>query len=115
VIVREITQSLNLKIVAGHAALDKKITGGYCADMLSCVMAGAKRENVWVTLQAHSNIIAVATLLELAAVIVTEGAPIANDVIAKANEENIALLSTPHTTFWVVGELTKLGIKAQEI
>ena len=113
-IVREIIPPLNLQVVAGHAALDKKITGGYCADMLSCVMARAKRENVWVTLQAHPNIVAVATLLELAAVIVTEGAPIADEVIAKANAENIPLLSTPHTTFWVVGELTKLGIQAQE-
>jgi predicted transcriptional regulator len=114
VIVREIVQALNLQVVAGSAVLDKKITDGYSADMLSCVMARAKSGNVWVTLQAHPNVIAVAALLELAAVIVTEGAPMADEVIAKANAENIPLLSTPRTTFWVVGELAKLGIQAQE-
>jgi len=114
VIVREIVQALDLKVVAGSAAQSRAITGGYCADMLSCVMARAKAGNVWATLQAHPNVIAVATLLELAAVIVTEGAPVPGEVIAKANAEGIALLSTPHTTFWVAGELTRLGVKAQE-
>ena len=77
-------------------------------------MARAKGGNVWATLQAHPNVVAVASLLELAAVIVTEGAPIPDEVIAKAEEERIPLLSTPHTTFWVVGELARLGIKARE-
>ncbi len=113
-IVREIVQALDLKVVAGSQALDREITGGYSADLLSSVMARAKGGNVWTTLQAHPNVIAVATLLELAAVIVTEGVPVPKDVSAKAEAENIALLSTPHTTFWVVGELERLGVKAQE-
>ena len=113
-LVREMAQKLDLKVIAGSAALDRRISGGYSADLLSCVMARAKAGNVWATLQAHPNVIAVAALLELAAVIVTEDAPVAGEVIAKANAEGIALLSTPHTTFWVAGELTRLGVKAQE-
>ena len=111
---REIVRALEFQVVAGSDSLDHEMTGGYCADMLSCVMARAKAGNVWVTLQAHPNVVAVAALLELAAVIVTEGAQIPSEVIAKANAEKILLLSTPHTTFWVAGELTRLGIKAQE-
>lgn len=113
-LVREMAQKLDLKVIAGSAALDRRISGGYTADLLSCVMARAKAGNVWATLQAHPNVIAVATLLELAAVIVTEGAPVPSEVIAKANAEGIVLLSTPHTTFWVAGELARLGVKAQE-
>jgi predicted transcriptional regulator len=107
-------QTLDLQVLGGRAALEREITGGYCADMLSCVMARAKKGNVWATLQAHPNVVAVAALLELAAVIVTEGASIPDDVRAKADAENIALLSTPHTTFWVVSELARLEVKAQE-
>lgn len=113
-IVNDVVQPLNLQVVTGAAALNRKITGGYSADLLSCVMARAKAGNIWVTLQAHPNVIAVATLLELAAVIVTEGAPIPSEVKAKAEAEQIVLLTTPHTTFWVVGELARLGLKAQE-
>ncbi len=113
-IVREIVQALDLKVIAGSVELNREITGGYCADLLSCVMARAKAGNVWATLQAHPNVIAVAMLLELAAVIVTEGAPAPAEVIAKANAEGVALLSTPHTTFWVAAELARLGVRAQE-
>jgi hypothetical protein len=45
---------------------------GYAADLLSCVMAGAKSEAIWVTLQAHINIVAVAALAEVCAVIISE-------------------------------------------
>ena len=112
--VQEIAQALDLRIEAGNFALNREITGGYCADLLSCVMARAKVGNVWVTLQAHPNVLAVALLLEMAAVIVTEGAPIPDELKAKADVEGIALLATSHTTFWVVSELAQLGIKAQE-
>ena len=112
--VEKVAQALDLKIEAGSSALNREITGGYCADLLSCVMARAKAGNVWVTLQAHPNVLAVALLLEMAAVIVTEGAPIPDELKAKADTEGIALLATCHTTFWVVSELARLGIQAQE-
>lgn len=112
--VYDVVRALNLEIVAGHNFLARDITGGYCADLLSCVMARAKAGNLWVTLQAHANVIAIAVLLELAAVIVTEGTAIPDEVKARAEAEGVALLTTPHTTFWVVSELARLGIAAQE-
>ena len=112
--VREIAQALNLQVVAGSDALERNVAGGYCADLLSCVMARAQKGNVWLTLQAHPNVIAVAALSEIAAVIVTEGATIPADVAARAITEKVVLLATPHTTFWAVAELAQLGIKAQE-
>ncbi len=112
--VHEMAGALNMQVIAGEGGADREITGGYAADLLSCVMARAKAGNVWATLQAHPNVVAVASLLDLAGVIVTEGAPVGEDVIAKANDEGTPLLSTPHTTFWVVRELARLGIQAQE-
>jgi len=114
VIVRDIVEKLGLKVVAGSKALGRTVTGGYSADLLSCVMARAKTGNVWSTLQVHPNVVAVAMLLELSAVIITEGALVSSDVIAKADAEGIALLWTPWTTFHVVAELAHLGIEAQE-
>ena len=68
--------------------------GGYSADLLSCVMAGAKSNYLWITLQAHLNIVAVAALLDIAAIIITENAQPDPATIAKANEQGIILLST---------------------
>ncbi len=73
-------------------------------------MAGARKGNVWVTLQGHLNVIAIASLNELAAIIVTESKPIAPDTLAKAEIEGIPVFSTALTTFEVVGKLWDLGV-----
>ncbi len=85
-------------------------TSGYASDLLSCVMAGAKKDGIWVTLQAHLNIIAVAALLELSAIIVTENAPVEPAVIQKANDQGVVLLATPLPTYVVVGKLWEMGL-----
>jgi hypothetical protein len=84
---------------------------GYTSDLLSCVMAGAAKKSLWVTLQAHGNIIAVATLLDLSAVIITEGAQPDPATIQKANEEDVILLSSSKPTFYIVGKLWELGLR----
>ncbi len=110
----EIITKLDLKPLTTPKDFTKvEPTCGYASDLLSCVMSGAARESVWVTLQAHINIIAVATLLDLSAVIITEGATPDDSTIAKANEEGINLLSTPEPTFAIVGKLWEMGLKCK--
>jgi len=86
-------------------------TGGYSSDLLSCVMAGAKKGHIWVTLQAHLNIVAVAALNEVAAIIITENAQPDTASIAKANQQGVILLSTPQSTYEINGKLWELGIR----
>ncbi len=75
-------------------------THGYVSDMLSCVMTGAKHQSIWITLQAHNNIVAVACLLELAAVIITENAQPDAETIKKATKK-VSLCSLPPESFFV--------------
>jgi hypothetical protein len=86
-------------------------TGGYSSDLLSCVMAGAKKGYVWTTLQAHLNIVAVAALNEVAAIIITENAQPDAASIAKANQQGVILLSTPQSTYEINGKLWGMGIQ----
>ena len=60
--VRTVADSLGLQVAAGASKLDNVVRGGYASDLLSCVMAGAHKGDAWVTLQAHMNVVAVATL-----------------------------------------------------
>ena len=109
---QEIVERLDLKPLttpADYGAVTP--LSGYASDLLSCVMAGAKRGGVWVTLQAHGNIVAVAALLELCAVVITEGAMPDQQAIAKANAEGVHLFSTPAPTFKVAGELWEMGLR----
>ncbi|NWF64757.1 MAG: hypothetical protein HXY38_10670 [Chloroflexi bacterium] len=85
--------------------------GGYTSDLLSCVMAGAKQGNIWVTLQAHMNIVAVAAMLEVAAVIITENAQPDEAAIAKANEQGVILLSTPKASYEICGALWDMNLR----
>ncbi|HMN11619.1 MAG TPA: hypothetical protein PKD55_04770 [Bellilinea sp.] len=89
-------------------------TSGYISDLLSCVMTGAKKNGLWVTLQAHGNIVAVASLLDVAAVIITEAAIPDQSIIDKANDENVVLLSSNSQSFEVVGKLWDLGIRQEK-
>jgi hypothetical protein len=109
----EIIHSLDLKVVSGPRDLSGVIpSGGYTSDLLSCVMTGAPHGGIWVTLQAHSNVVAVAALLELVAVIITEDAQPEPATIRKADEEGITLLTTPKPSFQVVGKLWEMGLRS---
>ena len=109
---QEIIEKLNLTPLTEKNAFDQVMpASGYASDLLSCVMAGAQHGGVWVTLQAHTNVVAIGALLELSAIIITEGAMPDQNTIAKANEEGIALLSTSKPTFHVVGRLWELGLR----
>lgn len=107
----ELCRQLSLAVRAAAGKLETEVTGGYAADLLSCVMAKARAGNVWVTLQGHPNIVAVASLLNLAGVIITEGAAPDPATLEKAEEQGIPVLTTPLTTFTVVGKLSALGVR----
>ncbi|MBC7224960.1 MAG: serine kinase [Anaerolineae bacterium] len=109
--VHEIVQALSLEVLAGASLLDRPVTGGYASDLLSRVLAAAKAGNVWVTLQNHPNVVAVASLLDLAAVIVTEGPEVGPETVARAQEHGVVLLRTPHDTFTIVARLAEMGVE----
>ena len=89
----EIIQSLDLTLLTQPQDFSASIpTAGYTSDLLSCVMANAAHQGIWITLQAHTNIVAVAALLDLCAVIITEGALPTRPPLQKANQEGVVLL-----------------------
>jgi len=109
----EIINKCELKLVSGNQAeLDSKefISGAYTGDLLSDVIANAKKDNIWITIQTHLNIIAVATLKELSAIIVAMNKSIPDEVKNKAEEENVVLLSSDKTSYEISGKLYELGI-----
>jgi len=110
----EIARTLNLKLLTEAKDFSSMTpSGGYTSDMLSCVMTGAPHEGIWITLQAHVNIVAVAALLDLTAVIITENAMPDDATIARANEKGIALFATPSGSFEIAGRLWAMGLRTE--
>lgn len=101
------------RVLAGEENLEQEVTGGYAADLLSNVMANALRGNVWVTMQGHQNIVAVAVLLGLAAIIVSGGTRVDEETVKKASQEKIPLIQTAVSTFEIVGRLYRAGVKEE--
>ena len=99
---------LEVKTAAGH--LDAEVTGGYACDLLSAVMANAKEGNVWVTWHTHQNIVAVALLAKLAAIVLVAGRQPEEETARKAEEEGLPILTSKLHTFEIVGRLHALGI-----
>lgn len=109
--VRELVKSLDLEVLAGDDHLDTAVTGACVCDLLSFVMSKAGTGNVWVTIQVHPNIVGVAELLELAAVVLAHGQQPEPATLARAQERGIALLASKDSAFALAGKLYELGVR----
>lgn len=106
--VKELVNELNLTVLSGQQGLDREIEGCYVSDLLSDVMGNAEMNNVWVTLQTHKNVMAIASLKDLACVILVKGQTASDDTLEQSNEEGIPFLSTNMQTFETAGKIYDL-------
>jgi predicted transcriptional regulator len=111
---KEIATTLSLVIKAGENLLDRDVTGGYAGDMLSDVLAHAESGNIWITLQTHANIVAVASTKELAGIIIVNGRTPEDETLRKAEDQGIPIMITSLSTYSIVGRLNELGVKGDE-
>ena len=105
-----IIKELGLEVKSGISGLDKEVSGGYASDLLSDVIANAKKDDIWITLQIHQNIVGVAALKDLAGIILVNNRGPEQETLEKAEAEKIPIMITGMSTFELVGKLYKLGI-----
>ncbi len=106
--ISELITLLDARVLAEGNKAD--ITCGYCCDLLSLVMGRGREGMAWVTVQTHLNVIAVASLGEMACVILPEGIVMEPPILDKAREEGITVLSSPKTAFAICGLMHQQGI-----
>lgn len=104
--VREISRDLGLELLAG--SMDTEITGGYTSDLLSDVMAHAEEGDALITIQAHTNAVAVASHADLPVVIICNGRPVPEEMLAAAQEHSVTVCRTALDQFEVSGKLYAL-------
>ena len=108
--VKTIATDLNLSLQAGSEGLATAVSGCYVSDLLSNVMGQAGENVLWVTMQGHQNIVAIASLLSLSGIIVAGEATVEAETIAKAEENAIPLFTTDMPVFDVAGKLYAMGL-----
>lgn len=105
---RDVVAELGLAVLTGEAGLDREATGGYCSDLLSDVMAHARPGDVWITLQTHPNVVAVASLTNVAAVVASGGQRPEAASLARAANEGVVILASDQPSFELAGRLHAL-------
>lgn len=105
---RTIIDKLKLKVRTAEQNLNTEVTGGYMSDLLSDVIANASVGNLWVTLQGHPNIVAVAALKELSGIVLVNDRQPDKETLERANAEGIPVLTSEKPAFELVGEFYAL-------
>lgn len=113
-ILKEIVDKLGLEVLVEGAGLDGTVRGGYTSDLLSDVIGRAREGELWITLQTHQNIVAVAKLKEIAGIVVVGGRRPELETIEKAVKEDIVILLTQEPAYAISGRLYRLLEKGGE-
>jgi predicted transcriptional regulator len=102
--IREIAAALGAEICQDEFE-DTELTGAYTSDLLSDVMAYAKDGGALITIQAHKNTVAVATLVNISVIVICNSRPLTDDMMEAAKDEGIAIIRTKENQFTVSGKI----------
>jgi predicted transcriptional regulator len=105
-LVKEVAEKLGLKILT--VGREQEVLSGYVSDLLSDVIANAEEGCLWITMQRHLNVVAVAQLKKLAGIIVSHGIEPEASVLDRARQEGIFVLSAKADSFDTAGRLYAL-------
>lgn len=109
--IKDIVKALDFRVLSGEEFLEREVTGGYAGDLLSDVLANSEKGNLWITLQIHQNIIAVASSKELSAIIIVNGRKPEQETLKSAQEEKMPVLISNLLTYEIIGKLYEIGIR----
>lgn len=108
---KEAEGKIGLEVITEKEYTDREITGGYASDLLSDVLANASEGNVWITMQSHLNIVAVAVMKGISAIIIVNGRKPDEQTISKANQEKLPIMLSVLPAFEVIGRLYSSGVR----
>lgn len=106
--IQELADSGVFRVVNLGEETDRQITKPFCCDLLSIAMGRAPAGGAWVTVMGNMNTLAVATLADVACVIMAEGAELDEIAAKKAREQEITVLATEEPIFeaaWKIQEM----------
>ena len=73
---------------------EREINNVYIGDLLSWVMGRAKADDAWITIMSNINIVAVASLADVACIILAEGVTLDAAVTETANAKGVNVLTS---------------------
>ena len=108
----DLVDALDLDVRSARGKLGNDVAGGYASDLLSDVIAHGRQGDVWITLQVHQNVVAVASMKDLAGIVLVGGREPEEDTLRKAESEGIPIAVSNLPAFELVGRLYGLGLRS---
>lgn len=110
----QIVEKLNLQTRTAVDALDVEVNNGYVSDLLSDVLANAEKDNLWITLQIHPNIVAIAGMKELAGIVIINSREPEEETAGRAEQENLPIMISSMSAFELCGKLYAMGLSGNK-
>jgi len=110
----EVVRALGLGVRAAGPGLESEVSGGYVSDLMSDVIANAEAGDLWLTVQIHANIVAVAAMKELAGIVLVGSREPEAETLRKAGEKQVTVLASSLPAFELAGRLYQLGLRGRE-
>jgi predicted transcriptional regulator len=107
-IVSEIVDALNGKILSGKTCCSREIAGVYICDLLSWTMIKAQKGDVWITVQNNINIVIISSLIELSCIIIAENIVIDETILKMADEKDVIIISSDESSFSIAKKLSTI-------
>jgi len=107
--IQELIQATDWTLInSGH--LEAPIEGVFVGDLLSYVMGNGASQQIWVTMQTHQNVLAIASLKEFSAVILVDGNTLEDEALTSAKDNELNVLSSPLPAYETIVKLVELGL-----
>ena len=110
---KAIVDEFGLAVKSAADSLEREFAGAYVSDLLSDVIANAREGDLWITLQLHQNIVAVASMKDLAGIILINGRQPEQETLEKGEDEGIPIMVSGLSAFELAGKLYQAGIRGQ--
>lgn len=109
-IIKDLLNIKNLKVINDEVTLDRNVENVYIGDLLSWVMGHLEEDSIWLTVQNHLNVIAVGHLHDVAGIVFVEGSYPLEEAIDKAKESDIPLFVYDGSSYELAIALHELGL-----
>jgi predicted transcriptional regulator len=106
----EIKEILNADVIVGEEKLDIEVKTAFGADLMSDVLAFAKAGSLLLTGLTNTQVVRIANVLDIAAIILVRGKKPPAETLSMAKNLQIPILTTKYILFETAGRLYAKGI-----
>jgi predicted transcriptional regulator len=107
---RDVKEILNADVIGGEEKLDIEVTTAFGADLMSDVLSFAKAGCLLLTGLTNTQVVRIANVLDMAAIILVRGKKPPAETISMAKSLQIPILTTKYILFETAGRLYAKGI-----